>query len=131
MYLVDLPGYGYAKVDRAMQETWGRELTRYLAEEQRLAGVIALVDIRRGPTELDLELFQMLIEAEREFIVVLTKADKLKRGRRAAQRSRVQRDLGLAKPPLTVSVRTGEGRRELLHEIESLATAWRNQGGGN
>ncbi|MCP4900340.1 MAG: YihA family ribosome biogenesis GTP-binding protein [bacterium] len=131
LYLVDLPGYGYAKVNRQMREAWGRELTKYLNDEPRLAGVICLVDIRRGPTELDRELFEMLINAERDFVIVLTKADKLSRGKGAAQRARVQRELGLGKPPLAVSVRTGEGRRELIQQIDSLAAAWRHQGGGN
>ncbi len=64
-FLVDLPGYGYAKVGRALQEEWGRELGNYLATEERLAGVITLVDIRHGPTDLDLGLQEMLL-AQRE-----------------------------------------------------------------
>jgi GTP-binding protein len=130
MYFVDLPGYGYAKVERRLKHAWGRELTRYLCEEQRLAGVICLVDIRRGLTDLDRELFSMLNEIPVESRVVLTKADKLGRGKGASHRLKVQHELGLPVPPLTVSVRTGEGRSELLDHIGSLASTWRQESGG-
>jgi GTP-binding protein len=123
-YLVDLPGYGYAKVERRLQEDWSRELGRYLATEERLAGVVSLIDIRRGPTDLDLELLRFLDECERPAVVVLTKADKEPRGRRRAMQMKVQRDLGLASAPLAVSVKTGEGRADLLRQIELLATTW-------
>jgi GTP-binding protein len=80
LYLVDLPGYGYAKVGKKLQQEWGRELTRYLVEEPRLAGVVTLVDVRHGPTALDLQLQGLIAESGLERVVVLTKGDKLKRG---------------------------------------------------
>jgi GTP-binding protein len=126
-YLVDLPGYGFAKVGRALQEEWGRELGSYLATEERLAGVITLVDIRHGPTELDLGLQEMLLAHGRERLVVLTKADKVKRGKRASMQFQVQQQLGLARPPLAVSVTTGEGRKELLGGIDELIDVWRSK----
>lgn len=124
-YTVDLPGYGYAAVGKSLKEQWGAELGRYLAEEERLAGVITLIDIRRGPTDLDLELQAFLERHGREPVVVLTKADKLKRGRRAAQRFAVQRQLGVARPPLAVSVHSGDGRRELRETVSELLERWR------
>ena len=124
-FFVDLPGYGYAKVGKALQQEWGRELGDYLATEERLAGVMTLVDIRHGPTELDLGLQNMLISRGRERLVVLTKADKVKRGRAARMRFEVQKMLGLARPPLVVSVKTGEGRKELLGRIDELVDDWR------
>ena len=126
-FLVDLPGYGYAKVGRALQEEWGRELESYLATEERLAGVVTLVDIRHGPTELDLGLQEMLIANGRERLVVLTKADKVKRGKRASMQFQVQKQLGLARPPAVVSVKTGEGRKELLSQLDELVDAWRSR----
>jgi len=126
-YVVDLPGYGYAKAARQLREEWGQEVGRYLLDEQRVAGVVTLIDIRHGPTALDLDLQEMLGAAARDRVVVLTKADKLSRGQRATMQREVQRQLGLATPPLAVSVNAGEGRRELLSEIESLATAWRGR----
>ena len=126
-FLVDLPGYGYAKVGRALQEEWGRELANYLATEERLAGVITLVDIRHGPTDLDLGLQELLLAHGRERLVVLTKADKVKRGKRASMQFQVQKELGLARPPAVVSVKTGEGRKELLGLIDDLVEAWRSK----
>ncbi len=126
-FLVDLPGYGYAKVGRALQEEWGRELGNYLATEERLAGVITLVDIRHGPTDLDLGLQEMLLANGRERLVVLTKADKVNRGKRAGMQFQVQKELGLARPPAVVSVKTGEGRKELLGSIDELVQAWRSR----
>lgn len=125
-FLVDLPGYGYAKVNRAMQEEWNRELGNYLATEERLAGVMTLVDVRHGPTDLDVGLQNMLLEHGRERLVVLTKADKVKRGQRAKMQFQVQKQLGLPRPPQTVSVKTGEGRKELLALIDELIEGWRS-----
>jgi GTP-binding protein len=126
-FLVDLPGYGYAKVGRALQEEWGRELENYLATEERLAGVITLVDIRHGPTDLDLGLQEMLLANGKERLVVLTKADKVNRGKRAGMQFQVQKELGLARPPSVVSVKTGEGRKELLKSIDELVEMWRSR----
>jgi len=124
VFLVDLPGYGYAKVDRQLKQQWGRELGRYLADERRLAGVVCLVDVRQGPTTLDLELQELLQHIEGRRIVVLTKADKVSRGQRAAMQQRVRKQLDLADLPPAVSVRTGEGRRELLEHIGDTLSAW-------
>jgi len=126
-YVVDLPGYGYAKVARQLREEWGQELGRYLLDEQRVAGVVTLIDIRHGPTALDLDLQEMLSSAGRERVVVLTKADKLSRGQRATMRREVQQRLDLAALPLAVSVNAGESRRELLAEIDGLVSAWRGR----
>jgi GTP-binding protein len=126
-FLVDLPGYGYAKVQRSLREEWSRELGKYLATEERLAGVVSLIDIRHGATALDLELQQLLLASGLERLVVLTKADKEKRGRRRAMQFQVQRQLGLPTPPMTVSVRTGEGRKELLKQVHRLVIDWRER----
>jgi GTP-binding protein len=126
-YVVDLPGYGYAKVARQLREDWGRALASYLLGDRRVAGVVTLIDIRHGPTALDLQLQELLDEAERDRVVVLTKADKVGRGQRSAMQREVQQRLGLAVPPLAVSVNTGEGRRELLREIDRLAAVWRDE----
>jgi GTP-binding protein len=131
VFLVDLPGYGFAKVSRTLREDWGRELGRYLLTEERLAAVITLVDIRHGLTRLDHELQDMLVAAGRERILVLTKADKVGRGHQRQMQDRVQRELGLALPPIAVSVRSAEGRQELLGRIDDAITLWRQQGDRN
>jgi GTP-binding protein len=126
-FLVDLPGYGYAKVGKQLREDWGRELGRYIHSEERLAGVVALIDIRHGLTARDRDLQELLLASELERQVVLTKADKVGRGHRARMRQAVQRELALHVPPLVVSVRTGEGRRELLNAIDDMVNRWRIQ----
>jgi len=126
-YLVDLPGYGYAKVARQLREDWGREVGSYLAEDERLAGVVTLVDIRHGPTALDLDLQDVVLASGVERLVVLTKADKIGRGQQAKMRQQVQQQLGLPRPPLTVSVQTGEGRRELMAGIDDVVASWRTE----
>lgn len=125
-FLVDLPGYGFAKVGRALREEWGRELGAYLATEERLAGVMTLIDIRHGPTDLDLDLQELLLATHRERLVVLTKADKVNRNHRMKMRFQVQEQLGLATPPAVISVTTGDGRKELLGSIDTLVDAWRS-----
>ena len=126
-YLVDLPGYGYAKVGKQLREDWGRELGRYIHDEERLAGVVSLVDIRHGLTARDNDLQELLLASDRERQVVLTKADKIGRGQRARMQQTVQRELALDLPPLAVSVRTGEGRRDLLAGINDMVIRWRTK----
>jgi GTP-binding protein len=123
-YLVDLPGYGYARVSQQLRAQWGRELRDYLLSEERLCGVMCLVDIRLGPTPLDLELQEFLESAGRARLVVLTKADKVGRGARAAMQQAVQRQLGLPTPPPAVSVHTGDGRREFLSRVDEVLSEW-------
>jgi GTP-binding protein len=126
-YLVDLPGYGYAKVAKRLREEWGQQLGKYLVDEERLAGVVTLMDIRHGPTALDLDLQDLVLGVGRERLVVLTKADKVKRGQRAKMQREVQHRLGLPTPPMVVSVKTGEGRRELLQKLDELVNGWRRE----
>jgi GTP-binding protein len=127
IYVVDLPGYGYAKVGQALREEWGRALGDYIAGEERLAGVVTLVDIRHGLTDRDRDLQELLLAGGRERLVVLTKADKVGRGQQAKMRFEVQRELALHVPPMVVSVRTGEGRRELLNCIDDMVSSWRQR----
>ncbi len=126
-YLVDLPGYGYAKVGKQLREEWGRALGHYIATEERLAGVVALVDIRHGLTVRDRDLQELLLGSGCERVVVLTKADKVGRGQRAKMQQAVQRELALHVPPMVVSVRTGEGRREVLKSIDDMVSVWRER----
>jgi GTP-binding protein len=84
-YLVDLPGYGYAKVSKVQREGWQRVISGYLRRRETLSGVVQLVDARHDPTRDDLMMFQKLVDAGRDFLIVLTKVDKLKRSQRARQ----------------------------------------------
>ncbi|MBU8920281.1 MAG: ribosome biogenesis GTP-binding protein YihA/YsxC [Bacteroidales bacterium] len=77
-HLVDLPGYGYAKVSKVMRAEWNGIIRKYLAERENLSGVIQLIDSRHPPTRDDLEMIQNLVDGERKFLIVFTKADKIR-----------------------------------------------------
>ncbi len=83
--LVDLPGYGFARVPADVQERWEQVLSTYLLERQSLVGLVLTVDIRRGLTPLDTQLLEWLRPRALPLMVLLTKADKLSRGAGLAQ----------------------------------------------
>ena len=79
IYFVDLPGYGYAKVAKSEKERWTGLIDGYLSSERDIRIVFMLVDMRHAPTKDDLKMIDFLIDTEMPFILVLTKADKLKK----------------------------------------------------
>src|SRR5690625_25811 len=81
-YLVDLPGYGYAAVDRHQKQQWEELIRRYLYQRQSLAGIVLLVVIRRRLTPLDLQLAEWIAPTGKPVLILATKADKLAYGRR-------------------------------------------------
>ncbi|GGE65931.1 GTP-binding protein [Paenalcaligenes hominis] len=81
-YLVDLPGYGYAAVNRQEKQQWDQVLGSYLRERTSLAGIVLVIDIRRGLTDLDLQLAHWIAPTGRPVLVLLTKADKFAYGKR-------------------------------------------------
>ncbi|TDF36242.1 YihA family ribosome biogenesis GTP-binding protein [Alteromonadaceae bacterium M269] len=83
--LVDLPGYGYAKVPLAMKNKWQKALSEYLASRQSLRGLVVLMDIRHPFKDLDQQLIQWAVDSDLPVLALLTKADKLKSGKRKAQ----------------------------------------------
>ena len=91
--LVDLPGYGYAKVNRDMKQDWDRYIGEYLAERHSLKGVVLLMDVRHPMTEFDEMMVRWSIETQMPLRVLLTKADKLKRGPAANTFQRVRSQL--------------------------------------
>jgi len=92
--LVDLPGYGFAKVPAGTRDRWETLLAAYLKRRQSLVGVVMTADIRRGLTPLDLQLLGWLAPLARPVVVLLTKADKLGRGAGLASEHGVARQLG-------------------------------------
>src|SRR5215470_13709180 len=73
-FLVDLPGYGYAEVSQAMRDSWRPLIESYLGERKSLAGVLLLIDIRRGPSDAELDFLPWLAERDMPVAVALTKA---------------------------------------------------------
>jgi GTP-binding protein len=122
-YLVDLPGYGYAKASKGERAGFKLLLEAYLTGRPNLAGVVWLLDIRHAPSDQDYEVQEALILTERPVLVVLTKGDKLPRGQRAAAYAGRARDLGLAPDELLLtSATSGEGIAELAKSVLAAAT---------
>mgnify|MGYP000356739192 CR=1 FL=1 len=84
-HLVDLPGYGYAKVPLAMKKKWQQALAEYLQKRESLKGLVVLMDIRHPFKDLDQELIHWAVGADIPVLALLTKADKLKSGKRKEQ----------------------------------------------
>lgn len=123
IYIVDLPGYGYAKVAKSEKERWAGLVEGYLRERESLALVFQLIDFRHPPTADDLLMIDFLIESEIPFVVVLTKADKLKTSERVKRRTSLLSELPYADEITMVefSAETGEGRDELRKIMEEIA----------
>lgn len=116
--LVDLPGYGYAKVSRELRERWRPLINGYLARPDGPAGVVQLVDLRRGPTDDDLRALDYLAELQLPALIVLTKADKLKTLEKAKMIRKTLDELGLdLDQVIPFSSRTGDGREDLLDAL--------------
>jgi GTP-binding protein len=122
--LVDLPGYGYARVSKEKKSAWRPMIESYLRRTTQLRGIVLLLDIRREPSEDDRAMLDFLAEVEVPTIVALTKTDKLTK---AAARERVgviARALALeTEQIIPFSAQTGEGRVELLEAITTLVEA--------
>jgi GTP-binding protein len=121
MILVDLPGYGFAKVPDAVRRKWHTLVTGYLFERKALSLVLLLVDSRREPMENDREVRDLLERAEIPYVVVATKTDKLSRGRLGSEMRKLEKVYGAAGdiPVIPFSAATNEGRKELWKTIVS------------
>ena len=123
-FLVDLPGFGFAKAPSRVRKSWKALVENYLVGEPKLRGVVHLVDARHDPTVTDLEMVEFLAEKGLPTLVVLTKMDKLKH--RARERT-VATAVGQLKidedQVLSCSSKTGEGREELLAALDDLIGA--------
>ncbi|MHB1627964.1 MAG: ribosome biogenesis GTP-binding protein YihA/YsxC [Bacilli bacterium] len=118
-YLVDLPGYGYAKVSKEVQATWGPMIERYLIERTPLALVVHLIDIRHAPSREDELMHNWLAHIDRPRLIVATKADKISRGVHEKQRKMIRTALKLqaAERIILTSADTGAGIEETWDAI--------------
>ncbi len=118
-YLVDLPGYGYAKVSKKMQEEWQQVITSYLAGRQNLRLLVVIVDIRHEAKALDVDLLDWLAAEGIPFVVVYTKSDKLSANKKNKQAALLDKGLGLSVDDRVIfSATVGEGKEELISLLD-------------
>ena len=124
-FLVDLPGYGYAKVPREVQANWRPMVETYLRQRATLRAVVHIVDLRHPPTEQDQQLRAWLLHNRRLTLTVATKADQVVRSQRAARVESIRQALVLSpeEPLLLFSSQNREGRFPLWGRLEALLTA--------
>ncbi|WP_027186150.1 ribosome biogenesis GTP-binding protein YihA/YsxC [Desulfovibrio inopinatus] len=120
-YLVDLPGYGYAKCSKTEREKWARLIEQYFTECPNLKAVAVLLDSRLSPQKIDLELIDYLSTAHIPILPVLTKADKCKQRERTARQKQWAELAPDAMKPLIVSAKTGQGRDTLWEALDRAA----------
>lgn len=123
-YLVDLPGYGYAKVARTERERWQQLIGRFITERETLEVIFHLIDSRHPPTKMDEELLALLKGVGVPYVLVLTKADKLSRNQqqnRLAELRAFMMQRGLELPVVLTSAEKKEGADELWRWVDMLA----------
>ncbi|MBR6985374.1 MAG: YihA family ribosome biogenesis GTP-binding protein [Ruminococcus sp.] len=123
IYFVDLPGYGYAKVAKSEKERWAGLIEGYLNSERDIRLVFMLVDMRHAPTKDDIHMINYLIDAEMPFVLVLTKADKLKKNERIKRMEAFSEEIPYFDEMHVVpfSSQTYEGVEELRQIVEDIA----------
>lgn len=116
LYLVDLPGYGYAKVSKQEKDRWGRLIEAWFSDAQRMALGMLIVDARHKPTADDCTMAQVFLSAEKPFIVVANKLDKVKKSQVEGNAQLIRDTLALPDtvPLILFSAEKGEGKAELL-----------------
>lgn len=122
--LVDLPGYGYARVTPAEKEKWGKMIENYLHTSKNLRAVFLLIDIRHDPSANDRQMYEWILHNGYEPIIIATKLDKLKRSQVQKNLKAIKEGLQLKKGTTVIpySAETKQGREEIWELIESLTT---------
>ncbi len=130
-YLVDLPGYGFAKRSKSEREKWEKMIRNYLLRRENLVCVFVLIDIRHEPQKNDMEFMEWLALSEIPFTLVFTKADKLKpmqlTNNEEAYRNKLLEEWEELPPIVVTSAEKGDGREALLDYIESLNILYHDQ----
>ena len=121
MYLVDLPGYGYANASPAVKAKWGKMIEKYLRKSANLKQVFLLVDIRHDPSENDKMMYDWIVDNGFRPVIIATKPDKLKRSQVAKHVKAVRMGLGLREDDILIpfSSETKQGLDELWETVES------------
>jgi GTP-binding protein len=121
-YLVDLPGYGYAKAGKELVAGWGKLIEDYLYQSKVLKSVFLLIDIRHEPSENDRLMYDWVRSRGYEPVIIATKADKIKRSQLAKQTALIRKTLGMPEEALLFpfSALSKQGRDEVVEYIELL-----------
>jgi GTP-binding protein len=122
MYLVDLPGYGYAKASEEVKAQWGKMIERYLHTSKQLKAVFLLIDIRHDPSANDRTMYEWMVYQGFAPIIIATKLDKIKRSQIQKQIKAIREGLGV-QPDATIipfSAETKQGRDEIWACIDAL-----------
>lgn len=122
MYLVDLPGYGYAKVAQSEKEKWGKMIENYLHKSKQLKAVFLLIDIRHTPGANDKTMYDWIVYQGYQPIIIATKLDKLKRSQVQKALKEVRTGLGLKAEDIVIpfSAQTKQGREEIWTLMDEL-----------
>jgi GTP-binding protein len=127
--LVDLPGYGYARISKDTRAAWRPLIEGYLRGSRQLRGIVQLLDARHDPTRDDLQMLEFLADLEVPTIIAATKIDKLPRARVAERVRELAQAAGLSEEQvIPFSATTGAGRAELAKAIVGLVTGQRAAG---
>lgn len=129
MYLVDLPGYGYAKVAVAVKEKWGKMIERYLHTSKMLRAVFLLLDIRHEPSENDKTMYDWIVQNGYQPIIIATKLDKLKRSQVPKHIKQIKEGMKLVPgtPVIPFSAESKQGREEIWEMIDMFITMTREE----
>lgn len=124
--IVDLPGYGYARISRSESEKWGAMMESYLEGRENLIKVVQLVDIRHKPSEQDVQMYEYLKYFELDGIVVATKADKIGSNEKKRAIKLIGDTLGMSEDDIIIPVSSlkRSGHEELLDTIDFLLEQW-------
>lgn len=120
LYLVDLPGYGYAKVSKQERDRWGRLIEAWFSDTDRMALGILVVDAQHKPTADDCMMAQVFLSSGKPFLVAANKLDKLKKSEINGNQQLIRETLALSDsiPIILFSAERGEGKEELLGKIK-------------
>lgn len=120
-WLMDLPGYGFARVSKAEQRRWAAMINEYLEERENLVSILLLIDSEIGPTALDLQTLEWLRHLNHRICFVATKADKVRAAKSGRRRADLVKKLGVEKSEICwVSASRGTGIVELRKRISNL-----------
>lgn len=125
LYFVDLPGYGYAKVSQELRQKWGKMIERYITSSPTLKLICLLVDIRHEPTENDRLMYEWIKYHGYKVLLILTKADKLKRSVLNKHIKMIEKALKVADEDMIVafSSETKQGREEVYEIIDNMSVS--------